>query len=823
MCYIDLVMDNNSYKKIFIDISNLISVNHLSGIQRVVSNVVFNLLKTHYNELFLFYYDQQMKKHFYVDKDHIFNQVDGNIKINKDRTIHNREFDFNVMENGNVLFEIDSIWHSPIKRSELYPYLKNKGIKIVAYIYDIIPIIYPQYCSKTTIKRFINYIGAVLQYADHVIASTYSVIKDINELCQKLNLDIVKSDVSWLGVDKKDKYLDENLSQRIKNIANSGKYILYVGTIEPRKNIDLLIEAFDKILASKDIHLILAGKTGWNVDETIDRIHSNKFYNNGLFHLEGLSDDEINYLYQNAVVVVNASYSEGFGLPIVESFIRKIPVVMSDIPTFREVGGYYADYFKVGDVDDFINTVIRYFDDDNFRISRISEIEKYKTNNWEQITNNIYEIITNNFFRQSKSLIGINVQQIVYISARIESIKETLKYVDRFMPFIKKVLLCVPDTLKHEMTNCYEGRLSVDVLTDSELLGDMQKPSDHQQRNTLLRIMSFRNIKTDNVFIMSDDDYHPLFDIDESLFIKDGKFQAYYCYELDKWRGDYKNPTSYDLGMKKTREYLENKKYPLKQYSSHMPQIIDKRIYLEMVDKNPDIVNKGLDEWSIYFNYLNYNYPEIVENKVYLTLNWPGYLTDWDMMYYPEDFVFENYYEELYEKGNVLDGYPKKYSDTTTYNDTLNKISYMKDIYNQKKKADENYKVYVDNYKKKYGEIPSFGIIIQNNKLRLKLPKYLELDPTYPKTIDFFVYSFDKNISDKKFKIRYIASRFGKPSFMIKDESYFEEYLSLNEKQRPLRLPGQSDNIKTKKFILHFIVECDGYKSIKGSITLKYL
>ena len=83
---------------------------------------------------------------------------------------------------------------------------------------------------------------------------------------------------------------------------------------------------------------------------------------------------------------------------------------------------------------------------------------------------------------------------------------------------------------------------------------------------------------------MSDDDYRPLHTIAPDLFVKNGKYQAYYCYNLRDWTGTAGMPTSFDRCMFRTAEFLREHQYPRKLYASHQPQVIDKRIFLQKRD-----------------------------------------------------------------------------------------------------------------------------------------------------------------------------------------------------------------------------------------------
>jgi glycosyltransferase involved in cell wall biosynthesis len=116
-------------------------------------------------------------------------------------------------------------------------------------------------------------------------------------------------------------------------------FVLFVGTLEPRKNIELLFEAWRQCNAS-DARLVLVGRRAWgDVQVPSDRT----------IELGSISDGELLWLYQQSAALVSPSHYEGFGFPIVEALAQGTPVVATDIPASREVAGEAARYCRPDD------------------------------------------------------------------------------------------------------------------------------------------------------------------------------------------------------------------------------------------------------------------------------------------------------------------------------------------------------------------------------------------------------------------------------------------------------------------------------------------
>ena len=723
--------------KIYIDITNVLQVKFTTGIQRVVRNVVIQLINITNKQIILLCGNSKGDGFRVVNNEKFLSYNNENKEINNPSYMLEKSIIPEEIEAGDVFFDLDSAWNTAYRRSTLLSVLKSRGVRTAVYIYDIIPIRYPQFCHINTVFQFMDYIGAYLQYGDLLITSTRTVLDDVMKLKDEIGTNnIFIGDYSWLGSDfiYGNQILNEN--DNIVNDLKGRKYILYIGTVEPRKNIGFLLDAFDHKLSKTGLSIVIAGRIGWNVEDLVFRIKNHPLLSEQLFYYSDLSDIHIDYLYRNAVAVAFPTYDEGFGLPLVEAIERNVPVITTDKPVLREVGRDFADYFELNNEDDFCELVSKYVNDDDFRDSKIAKLKVYKQYTWKDTTYKILSLL--NKLEPQNIQVNKTVKQIVILTARPSAIRRTLEYIDIYMPFIKEAVLCCPDFMENEMKKCYKGRLKIRVLSDSKVLGNKTLPDDHQARNTFLRSCAILGNELDDVFIMSDDDYRPLCEITKEYYVSDGKYNCYYCYDLDKWRPVEDNITSYDVGMKKTADFLKNNKFPTRQYSSHMPQIIDRRIYRQLLRDYPEVASSGFDEWSIYFNYLHAKYPNQTRTRVYQTICWPAYMSNWDMMYYPDKYTFENYYEDLYEKGKIFEGISNRYEKNDLDNAAEKIRRYHSEVIKYKKYRDV-YKAFCETYAIEHKENPSFGLRMDANKLTIHHPKYFVLPAEGFLRVPFFI------------------------------------------------------------------------------------
>lgn len=204
----------------------------------------------------------------------------------------------------------------------------------VVTIHDLSYIHYPSEFLQKDLYQLTHWTRYSIQNAKSVIAVSQATKKDV---IQEYKLDSKKVHVVYNG------YSYEN---NIQSAETQWKpYILYVGTIQPRKNLKLLIDAFAKFnTIHPEFSLKIAGRMGWMYEETLSYITSSSVSKS--IELLGFVDDKMkNELYQNAFCTVLPSFYEGFGLPILEAMSNGCPVLVSQSSSLPEVGGDAAIYF----------------------------------------------------------------------------------------------------------------------------------------------------------------------------------------------------------------------------------------------------------------------------------------------------------------------------------------------------------------------------------------------------------------------------------------------------------------------------------------------
>jgi glycosyltransferase involved in cell wall biosynthesis len=136
--------------------------------------------------------------------------------------------------------------------------------------------------------------------------------------------------------------------------------ILMVGTIEPRKGYCEALAAFEDIWRdpSAPIMLTIVGRYGWGMPALLAQLRSHSELGKRLFWQDSATDEEVQAAYRAADCLLLCSHGEGFGLPIIEAMQYGVPLVLRDIPEFREVAEEHAIFFSDGDLRDVLRNWI---------------------------------------------------------------------------------------------------------------------------------------------------------------------------------------------------------------------------------------------------------------------------------------------------------------------------------------------------------------------------------------------------------------------------------------------------------------------------------
>lgn len=172
-----------------------------------------------------------------------------------------------------------------------------------------------------------------------------------------------------------------------------GQEILYVGTIEPRKGIVTLVQAFEILAAQNpNVTLTVVGQIGWKSEESMKALQSSR-YRSRIAVRGYVSDDELTHLFRRCGVFVYPSYGEGFGLPVLEAMSFGAPVVTSKGSAMEEVSGGVARFSYAGEVEGLAELIRSELDHSEEQLARTSLGQKVAASfTWERCANEHLEL-----------------------------------------------------------------------------------------------------------------------------------------------------------------------------------------------------------------------------------------------------------------------------------------------------------------------------------------------------------------------------------------------------------------------------------------------
>jgi glycosyltransferase involved in cell wall biosynthesis len=228
-------------------------------------------------------------------------------------------------------------------------------------VHDLNFLYFPEFLTEDSRNFYSKQISWAVKTADHIAADSHHTRQD---LVQLLNVPENKVTTIHLAANPlfRRRPSDSSVQHTLNNLNLSPGYIMFVGTLSPRKNVEALVDAYSRLVneASVDAPLILVGGRGW-LDGKIFQSVKTLGLDSRVRHLEGVSDEQLAHLYYGAGLLVLPSLYEGFGLPPLEAMHCGCPVVASNRGSLPEVvgdAGLLIDPLNTDDIADAILNVL---------------------------------------------------------------------------------------------------------------------------------------------------------------------------------------------------------------------------------------------------------------------------------------------------------------------------------------------------------------------------------------------------------------------------------------------------------------------------------
>ena len=257
--------------------------------------------------------------------------------------------------------------------------------------HDLAFIDYPQYIPKWVAAYYRFFWPKYIEKAQRVITVSNYVKSDIHH---QYGTPLSKIDVACNGVREIFKPLDLDLKNSVqKKFAGGKPYLVYVGAIHPRKNVEHLLKAYEHYRSTSEdaLSLVFAGRLAWDNDDFVQAVESSN-YASDIFITGYLDSEDLSQVLAGAEISLYLSYSEGFGIPLLESMKAEVPLIISDRTSLPEVAGEAALIVAPEDILGITEAITQLRTDKELRASLIQkgilQLEKFS---WEKAAQICYQ------------------------------------------------------------------------------------------------------------------------------------------------------------------------------------------------------------------------------------------------------------------------------------------------------------------------------------------------------------------------------------------------------------------------------------------------
>ena len=261
------------------------------------------------------------------------------------------------------------------------PFNLPASIKRVTVIHDITPVLFPEYHVASSHYFHRMFLPGIVKNADGIIVNSAYTGQDLIKHYPK-----AEGKVKKIMLGKDQQFVPVKDPKVLMKYKIDQPYFLFVGTLEPRKNLLSLLDAFEKFKKSSQLshQLVLVGKEGWKLEAFHEKLNASEFKAD-VKMTSYVERGDLPILYSMAEAFVYPSFYEGFGLPVLEAMACGTAVLTSNISSLPEVGGEAAMYFDPLDSDKMAEQMLLLVSDpkEKERMEKAG-LERAKQFNWDK-------------------------------------------------------------------------------------------------------------------------------------------------------------------------------------------------------------------------------------------------------------------------------------------------------------------------------------------------------------------------------------------------------------------------------------------------------
>lgn len=263
------------------------------------------------------------------------------------------------------------------------------GVPRIITVHDLAFLTHPEHTTNALRSYLETVVPRQIKQAELVVAVSYATAEDLQRYYGVRSDKIV---VARNAVDERFYGAEAASDDRKARLKLPERYFVMLGTIEPRKNHALALDAIERSGIGTTSPLVIVGRPGWGHESIMQRIGA--LQTRGLVrHLPDVEDRDLPSIIAGSQAMVYPSWTEGFGLPVLEAMATGTPVITSTAPALMEVGGAFAAYVDPADVDALADLLSNLAEAQIDPMSRNERINWTRQFSWDSSTSTVYDAI----------------------------------------------------------------------------------------------------------------------------------------------------------------------------------------------------------------------------------------------------------------------------------------------------------------------------------------------------------------------------------------------------------------------------------------------
>ena len=245
--------------------------------------------------------------------------------------------------------------HSGLDSIDYGQRLQRSQLKPIFFIHDLIPLTHPEYCRPGESDRHRVRINTMIDSGYGVIANSEATRKALADYAETKGVLMPPTVVAPLAPAK--------LSASQDGAFLNKPYFVILGTIEPRKNHWLLLQLWRQLIEQWGDNapcLVIIGQHGWECENVVDLLERCELLTGFVFEYSACSDQELANWLKHSQALLFPSFTEGYGMPLIEALALGVPVIASDLPAFHEIAGDIPEYIDPLDGKQWVTMIMEY-------------------------------------------------------------------------------------------------------------------------------------------------------------------------------------------------------------------------------------------------------------------------------------------------------------------------------------------------------------------------------------------------------------------------------------------------------------------------------